>query len=273
MQTNDVANLTPHEFLERLQRDAFGGEPPPFAADVGDVMTASLLSNLPIEHQRALEDIAIGVLPTGDVNAFAIRVPGGGDVIGFNYGLLSFLLALDKLLMSRAGVFSLEPLLTLDEVRDEARMLADAFKNRAELKRRLLAPRRMMMAASLSSAQIAFIVGHELGHVLMRHLEVDNTFESSHEMEFAADARGAEMVIGTYLKNSDPLFGTVVHAATMAAPDIFFTYQAFAFNLTTDSPTHPSALTRRERLRGRFWKDLPQEARALAGFAEKVFAS
>lgn len=51
----------------------------------------------------------VGVLPSGDVNAYAIRVPGDGEVIGFNYGLLSWLLAFDKLLLSRAGVFGLEP--------------------------------------------------------------------------------------------------------------------------------------------------------------------
>jgi hypothetical protein len=80
------------------------------------------------------------------------------------------------------------------------------------------------------------------------------------------------MVLGGFLKDRDLLFGTRLDAAALAAPDIFFTYLAFTFDAHEDSPTHPSALTRRERLRARFWGDLPEEARVLAGFAEKVFA-
>ena len=100
MLSNDIDKLVSHEYLEKLQREQFGGNLPPFAADVGDVITASLIGSLPLDQQRALTDVAIGVLPTGDVNALAIKVPGGGEVIGLYYGLMSFLLALNKLLLS-----------------------------------------------------------------------------------------------------------------------------------------------------------------------------
>lgn len=269
---DDTANLVPHEYLEKLQREQFGSAPPPYAADVGDIMTASLIGNLPVDQQRSLGDVAIGILPSGDVNALAIKVPGGGEVIALNYGLMSFLLGLNKLLMSRAGVFSFEPLMELDVVRQEAKELAKAFRENLEFKRKVIAPRRMMIASSLASAQASFVVGHELGHILLRHLEGTDAIESAHEMEFAADARGTEMVIGGFYQNRDPLFGSGGQATSLAGPDIFFTYLAFAFGSTKDSPTHPSAVTRREHLRTRFWNELPSEAKALANLAEKVFA-
>ena len=110
-----------------------------------------------------------------------------------------------------------------------------------------------------------------MGHILLRHLEGTDSIETPHEMEFAADARGTEMVISGFYQNYDPLFGSGGQAASLAGPDIFFTYLAFAFGSTKDTPTHPSALTRREHLRSRFWSNLPPEAQTLANFAEKVF--
>src|SRR5690349_19475188 len=103
--------MSPHEYLEHLQQEAYGGQVTQFAADVGDVMTANLIAALPQEHRHQLDKIAIGVLPTKSINAWAPRVPAGGVVIGFDFGTMTFLLALNKILLCRTTVLGLEPAL------------------------------------------------------------------------------------------------------------------------------------------------------------------
>ena len=73
----------------------------------------------------------------------------------------------------------------------------------------------MLLASALSNTQTSFIIGHELGHVLLGHLDsvaerfTDDTQQSEEwrEMEFAADARGAELVNFTFHRDRDQLFG------------------------------------------------------------------
>jgi hypothetical protein len=72
-------------------------------------LTANLIGILPVEHRAQLERIAVGVLPTKSINAWVSSVPSGGEVIGFDFGMLSFMLALNKILLSRISLFGLEP--------------------------------------------------------------------------------------------------------------------------------------------------------------------
>ena len=158
--------MTPQEYLEHLQTQQFGGEVPPYTRDIGDVLTANLIAGLPDDQRALLRDIAIGVLPTTDVNAYVATVPAGGKVIGFNYGLLSFMLALNKVMLSRSNLLGFEPALEFDQAFELAREIAASFQGSNELPRVTVSPTKMIVASSLSNVQATFVVGHELGHAL-----------------------------------------------------------------------------------------------------------
>jgi hypothetical protein len=273
-----VSSLSPHEYLEHLQHQLYGDHLPPYAADVGDVLSANLLASLPPEHRRQLERIAIGVLPTKSVNAWVAAVPSGGEVIGFDFGTMSFLISLNKILLSRTNLFGLEPTLDLTTAANKAIATVRSFSAAQEIPRFLITPRKMLLAASLSNTQTAFIVGHELGHVLLGHLRRlshdAGPPDTWHDLEFAADERGAELVMNaagggpqnTFFGPSDSLLG-------LAGVDIFFTYMIFMDHIheRSDTLTHPTSQARRERLRARFWNELPENAKALALNAENLF--
>jgi Zn-dependent protease with chaperone function len=135
----------------------------------------------------------------------------------------------------------------------------------------------MLIASALSNVQSAFVIGHELGHVLLGHLReyrVAGPPEHPHEMEFAADLRGAELVLNGYgysrgvIADRDAELG-------QAGIDMFFTYMIFMEAVLgrreDEFSSHPSSKDRRQKLRDRYLRGLPESARQLAGAAEKLF--
>ena len=149
----------------------------------------------------------------------------------------------------------------------------------------------MLIASALSSIQTALVVGHELGHFLLEHLNIDGgasaielnvlgqdayDFKDLHEMEFAADRRGAEMIIDHFGKIYDPLFGYNEAAYSQAGIDILFSFFEF-IRVVADAPsetnTHPASTVRREKLREYMWQRTPEAAIKLAKSAEVVVNS
>ena len=279
MSNPELDALSPHEYLQHLQDREFKNGLPPFAADAADVLSASLIAGLPPEQRRLLDKIAIGVLPTQSVNAFAMRIPSGGEVIAFDFGLMSFLLALNKTLLCRVTAGGFDPTLELAAAAERAAAIADAFPG-GQVPRWSVAPRRMLLAASLSNIQTAFVVGHEIGHFLLGHFHgkapegAHDPQAQAHAQEYAADERGAEIVVSAFKAYHDPLFGAVEAALAQAGVDIFFTYLRFLerrLGIPASTSTHPGAGDRQARLRHRYWDELPEQARQLADQAEKTF--
>jgi len=274
-----IDTFSPQEYLEYLQHTYYGRHLPPFAAEVGDVLAANILASLPPEHRKQLDRIAIGVLPTKSINAWVRPVPSGGEVISFDFGILSFMLALNKILLSRIALFGFEPTLEFHMAAKRAVATVHSFYSATEeLPRLTVAPRKMLVASSISNVQSSFIVGHELGHILLGHFRKyspEAPPDHPHAEEFGADSRGAELVISAFRRIQDPLFGTSESALGQAGIDIFFTYMIFmerVLNTTEiESPTHPSSKDRQRKLRDRFWGELPENARELATVAEKTF--
>jgi hypothetical protein len=279
MPTVPTSTLSPHEYLEYLQREHYGAKLCPYAVDVGDVLSANLIASLPPEHRHQLDRIAIGVLPTKSVNASVRQIPTG-VVIAFDFGTISFMLALNKILMSRVTLFNFEPTLDLRTAASRGAQAVKSFSGDEEFPSFAVTPKRMLVSAALSNVQTAFIVGHELGHFLLGHLRHhcegwrEQARSDNYYMEFAADARGAELVASSFRRSHDLVFGAGDTVLGQAGVDIFFTYMLFmerVVELPIASPNHPPMSERRLRLRERFWNDLPEPARALATAAEQTF--
>ena len=283
MNQEHLRALSPYEYLDYLQKEEFGGRAPYFAADIGDVLTASLISSLPDNQREHLEEmgIVIGVLPSTDINAWTVKVPSGeGAVIVFSFALMSFLLALNKVLLSRVIGFGLETTMDPGSAAQHALSILNARPG-GEMPRMQLSPRRLLMASALSNVQAAFVVGHELSHHILGHFQGTNLEERRpsklQAMEFEADRRGAELAFASYMRNSDALFGAGDTTLAQAGPDIFLTYLIFMFDIynvqETGYSSHPTPELRRAKLREHYWEDMPEQARALAQQAESIFGA
>ena len=246
----------------------------------GDVLTANLIGALPEEHRRLLESTAIGVLPTRSINACVIKVPSGGEVIGFDYGTMSFMLMLNKILLSRTNLFNFEPTLGFKDAAILAAKTVKSFFYKNVLPRITIIPRKMLIASSLSNIQTTFILGHEIGHILLRHLRrytESNFAEHSHEQEYAADIRGVELVLSSFKRSFDPLFGDSDITLSQAGFDLFFTYIIFIEDFikkdSSQSSSHPDTRDRLAKIRHRFWDEYPENAKKLASEGEKLFSA
>ncbi len=280
MKNTQIKTMSPHEYLEYLQRKEYGGYLPAFAADVGDVLTASLIASLPQEHRAQLGQIAIGVLPTKSINAWVEPVPSGGEVIGFDFGTMSFLIALNKVLLSRITVLGFEPTMEYEVAARRARSIIKSFFGEEEFPRWPVSPRRLLISSSLSNVQTAFIVGHELGHVLLGHLKEPYFNEvraaQLQEMEFRADERGGELALASFRRTHDPISGTADTTLAQAGVDIFMTYMIFMSRILgepvgTHTSSHPSWEARRDKLRARYSQEMTKDAQLLSSMAEDIF--
>ncbi len=140
----------------------------------------------------------------------------------------------------------------------------------------------MLIASALSNVQIAFVVGHELSHSLHGHLEkpyiTEARFSKLQAMEHAADIRGGELALASFLGGNNAVFPSGDNTLAQAGIDIFFTYLIFVRDVLNQSEDpklspYPSPEARRAKLRERFWDEMPEQARALATQAEEIFAA
>jgi len=295
MKDAEVNAMTPWEYAQYLQDRYATVES--FQTEMCDVLTATLLGSLPDEHRKSLQDVPIIVLPIGQVNAMCIKVPGGGSVVAINFGLMSYFTFLNKLVLCRLNKYGFEP--TLD-LRASAEMgntttVQLLLNNRVNFPRWPVSPKRSLIASALGSAQVAFIVGHELAHLLLGHLESNRdtatfalkgldintaSYRKHHELEFASDRRAAEIAIQYFTRAYDPLFGSNEPAYAQAGVDMVFSYFEYIYSIMTlmtgEEPqydTHPPSTLRRQKLREFMWNKMPETSRELATSVEAIMNS
>lgn len=308
MKTNP--GMTTWEYAHELQARSFGAKFDHVDAGWCDVLAANILGALPTEHRRMLDRVPIIVLPTKNPNAMIILAPDGGHIIAIDYGLVSLLTTLNKIVLCRLSIFGLEPNIDYKASAEMAHNSVTHFLGAdSQLARWPVPPRKMSVASALGNIQTAFVVGHEIGHLVLGHLKgndkiqllpnfasplfpgdakpaVSNVFEEHafkafvngdmHQQEIDADRRGAELVLNHFRKTYDPLFGDNEAAYAHAAIDIlfsYFDYIAHAANMPQKNPTHPPAHERKAKLREYLWQDLPDASRKLAAQFEEIVGS
>lgn len=112
---------------------------------------------------------------------------------------------------------------------------------------------------ALTTAAMVFVLGHELGHVMLGHRGYGDSIAVNHAMEFAADSVGLAIVARHALSKSAADGDTYFTKFRLFAP--LFATAVMSFHNDRDSRTHPSPARRRKRL----LKDLPDVLRDLLG--------
>jgi len=93
-----------------------------------DALSADVLRAMPEDVRQRLEDqVYVGKFPTGDFNAQALRVPGGGYVFLINVGLMMLIYDAAKVVFSQAA-WQAGKRWTVGSPRTELQMIETAFK-------------------------------------------------------------------------------------------------------------------------------------------------
>lgn len=289
------------------------------AADpYGDALLQRLFKPMMIRANRIALDLGllkkevtnIGTLPVGTPNAMAIAVPGTSDhVVVFQQGLPLFLNRMSKLAVSVEYAIPPETYEALPFADDNwqpqyRQCIAAALKKETHLGKRLLellvvtifdsnpnlatphhvnASSSLVRAALLGSMEM-FIIGHELGHVSLGHLErsakrsaisigVDNfeVISPEYAQEIEADAFGYVISDASAFDQTNNSESDLFEHWMLAAPDFFFSCIAILERFmsvcgvdwsTADS--HPDTKVRREHRRN-FLKDVDNRAALVTG--------
>jgi hypothetical protein len=283
MTTPSPLLLSPQEYLEEQQREAMRQDRAlsPLSLEIGDILASGLLASLSDDQRAILREfqVAVGVLPGRQIDAFVQETPSRhGRIICYSYGLMSFLIALNKILLCRVTLpfQGLEPTIGPEDALKRVREAMDWFyKDIEPFPRFTLDTIRTLMASKLAQTQAAFVIGHELGHIIARHLDAPRPkrLTEARDREFEADERGVEMVLSSYRRRND-LGATNELALVQAGIDVVFTYLQFVADYqgnTFVDPPHPSAEDRRQHFRTRYGAELPVLAKDLGDQAAVLF--
>lgn len=289
-------SVTPEEFYqdyakELLEEVARARE----GAIIADPFTTNLVLRMSSQVQRALEekysrklnDVVVGILPTGRINAMTIHVPSGGDVVAVNEGAVIFLHLICRILSSfvAAGtheggmLFQLSPAelpvaisKNKEAVNDFCQVLS-VYKSDDEtslgrnLPESLRSPSmaglntsQQLLTGFLANAAYHFIIAHEYFHfiaegpplgyrrrMLANVQEVDETVHSKEE-EISADKGALELVLDYYTKVGEGVDIAIWYSGIELLLCILeIVEESMQSRLDTDS--YPKATERREYLR------------------------
>lgn len=237
------------------------------------------------------QEVVVGTLHTGRVNAVAIKVPSGGEIVAVNHGTFIFIYLAAKAVSSFLplkpdGGFStakedLEH--TLRTNREGHARFADALvsyliEGDPSAAQPYVQPEKQSrLAYLLSHTAEIFVLAHEFAHVFHGHLVVQSNLVSlpggredalvqyeeirrSWQEELEADHLGAMLTLQGQLNQGLDL------ALSYAGIDFVLT----CFHIVEEalggevSETHPPALLRRELLRRRLREDYGEAGAAAA---------
>ena len=214
----------------------------------------SILPLLREDEAAVAEKTFIGIFPTHEFDAYVGETPRGDRVILLHEGL-------PRTFAHWAHWFTRA---IIDEGGNLHYLDADRKKHRAAVLHMLsvwLGNRWVTdlpdihptsddgwgLSESLALSAITFAIGHELGHVLRGHSDYTNDQHSNHEMEFQADEVGFGIALRQSVLKSAAFKGDNYYTQFMLFGPLLAIATLSLFG-DTDSPTHPSASRRQERL-------------------------
>ncbi len=250
---------------------------------------------------KVLEKIVIGTLPTGEVNALALLVPSGGQIVALNFGLFLFIHLLAKAISEffpeKAGKDGAVSVST-----DEADITQSIRTNREGHLRFVevlvayvisgdpsRAPQyfqkgmaHSMLSSAMRSMAEFFVVAHEYSHLILGHVSNKNVvtkklldelevteIRRNWEEELTADNLALQLTLLHGKKDGLDL------ALSYLGVDFFFTCIEVVEKAsgTGASETHPPSDLRRECLRmwlAEKFGDDSKGALKLAGVSQRI---
>ena len=225
-------------------------------SDIWEETTSDYKTNLMIglsdvpELKKIVDETYIGVLPTGEVNAFAKFAPNGERMIIVNEGLLYtihywsgfFLRSLEE---QKDNFFWKN-----EELKEESlRWIFNIWNNKLSLDENTpeIFPKSTdgwKLSQALTNSSIVFVLSHEIGHIFHNHTKYSQDRIINHKMEIDADRIALETTFKyAYYRGivnfSDDSYYTKF---MLAAPYLIFSI--FALFGINNSRTHPSVLDR-----------------------------
>lgn len=225
-------------------------------SDIHDDLIAQYLDRIrPVlnsDEQQALDDAYFGVFPTGEFNAWAGYTPKGDRVVILHEGL-PHTLAISAhwylrlweegglRYLSQNADSHLHTLQYLVRVwygqLDPDMVLPDIYPKSRD---------GWGLSEELALAAIAFVLGHEIGHITHRHSDYSDDAAKNHQQEHQADRAGLRLVLRYSLLHSLRRDDTYYLKFMLFAP--LFALAVMALVSGSASATHPSASRRCEVL-------------------------
>jgi hypothetical protein len=213
---------------------------------------------LSAKEREVLGDVYFGIFPTYSVNAYAGRTPRGDRVVMVHDALPTTVVCWASFFLYTIEQGGTVPNEQEEEVLNLLCWVAGAWKK--NVRQLPLTLPNLMPEAELSQilmgvvahSAMAFILGHEAGHILERHTGYNPTDRNcNHSLEFAADTWGLRLCLRSVVHNGAKL--PIVYSRHM----LLGPYLALATIATiTDIQglRHPSATERLERVVAQYKK-------------------
>jgi hypothetical protein len=226
------------------------------ASEVHDKMMEEYLKQvLPVlrqDEKRLATTTFFGVLPTYQFNAYAGKTPRGDQIVILHHELAYTLSYWShwylRMKDERGRAYLNEDPEKLFEAL--AYIVAVWHGQRPNSKLPDIYPNTYdswQLDQCLVFSAIAFVIGHELGHILAGHDGYGPHQVQNHEMEFEADRRGVSVAVRHSLVKSALIRGDTYHAKFMLFGPLF-ALAVVSLLSDHDSHTHPSASQRRIRM-------------------------
>lgn len=234
----------------------------------------TILSALTPQEREYAQQIPVGFVPTGDMNATAFKTPSGVPAILFDiHGLARFINVFNKISFYTEEYND-------KTIRDLVVKNVDCLIN--PTKTFFKTPEHkdyftIMLTSSFTMTQELFITAHEYSHILCGHLNNERVikrklffmdtqldeYELQREFEFEADARAyniCERIFNGEIKNpeegAEKVFGYInqinpdLLKTILVSIEVFFLYLELMEKISKIplSGSHPTARQRRERI-------------------------
>jgi hypothetical protein len=208
-----------------------------------------------------ISQIPVGLLPTNDFNASAIKTTSGDSIIVLNSGIISYTqIVIDSLL----GTVLSPKICTHEEAISGIINWTSVFTSGKPLTGltkppSLTEPYSLALSVGIRDALYIFIIGHEYGHFLLKHHTVSKTIEKNiipnkdiiplqfylqkQEHEYEADKIGFELCFD-YCRYIYQGTDDIAYISIIFAIHILRLFEVF---LDTNINSHPESLSRREK--------------------------
>jgi len=229
-----------------------------------DTLITPFLHTLPDSAMKSLRDIYVGLLPTYDPNAWAIRVPNNGLLVVLHNELIAAISYYNELQFLAAKLLDKNIKLGVEFLNQGNRFILDCFREKRHKKYPILPPKltteQLFIVILKTMAQELFVIAHEISHIYLGHLGtcvnkslgVGNRkvsvqkFSTDQQEELDADVQAVKWLTNLKDVHLDETFLQFSALSVGIAVEIFMLFHLIEVNLgiPTKTSSHPSSITR-----------------------------